>query len=147
MILYNAYDAYFYGETLDFAADSAAIRHQALSNVLPTLREINLFIGNGMFTTRADFPLLQVFTDLGFFAGFLNLFLMLIFPLILILRQNIKNKILINDFQKSQYFSILLYIYNLPNLFLHGTPYEYSMWLPILILYKFLPWRKKEHYV
>jgi hypothetical protein len=145
-ILINAFDGYFYGKTENISVDSAAIRHQSLVKVLPILEEINLFTGNGIFTTRADFPLLQVFTDLGFFAGFLNLFLMFIFPLILISKQNIKHKVLSNDFEKSKYFSILLYLYNLPNLFLHGTPYEYSMWLPVLILYKFIPWKKEEKY-
>ena len=147
MVLNSAYDAYFYGKTSNLAADSAAIRHQTLSNVLPILKDINLFTGNSIFTTRADFPLLQVFTDLGFFAGFINLFLMLIFPLILIIKQDMRNKILSNDLEKSKYFAVLLYLFNLPNLFLHGTPYEYSMWLPILILYKFLSWKKEEPYV
>lgn len=133
-VLISSFYSYFYGISENIARDSAAIRHIRLKEVLPILYEINLFTGNGIFTTRTDFPLLQVFTDLGFFAGFLNLFIMLIYPIYLIIIQ-LKNKKYLEKYS-NEYFAMMIYIFNLPNLIWHGTPYETSIWIPILIYLK-----------
>lgn len=133
-ILVNSFYSYFFGITENVARDSAAIRHIRLKEVLPILYEINLFTGNGIFTTRADFPLLQVFTDLGFFAGFINLFIMFVYPIYLIINQ-LKNKKYLEKYS-NEYFIMMIYIFNLPNLIWHGTPYETYIWIPILVYLK-----------
>ena len=148
MILAQAFDSYFFGEYENLASDSAAIRHENVTQMLYLLPKVDLFHGYGIFTTRADLPPLQVFTDLGILLGFLNLFVMVLIPLYILFKQRSILKTYINDPLYPLYLmSIVTFIFYLPNLFFHGTPYELSIWLPILILYKFAPWHKKVNYV
>lgn len=133
-VLFSSFYSYFFGITENIARDSAAIRHQRLKEVLPILFTVNLLSGNGILTTRADFPILQVFTDLGYFAGILNLFLMLLYPLYIIFKsRNYLKKI---KEYPNEIFVLLIYIFNIPNFIWHGTPYETSVWLPILLILK-----------
>lgn len=146
-ILSNAFNSYFYGEYSNLAADSAAIRHENLNKMFELLPRIDLIYGNGMFMTRADLPILQVFTDLGIITGILNLLAMLLAPLVIFFRQYYNLKTYTNDPLYPLYImSVTIFLFYFPNLFFHGTPYELSIWLPILILYKFAPWNKKRNH-
>lgn len=133
--IFSAFYSYFFGITENIAGDSAAIRNLKLKEVLPILFEINIFTGNGIFTTRSDFPLLQTFTDLGYFPGILNLLIMFILPMTIIINNYERFKK--TDKTLNNNFSMILYVFFLPNLFLHGTPYETSIWIPILVLLHF----------
>lgn len=140
-ILQYAYNSYLYGEQ---GSMSAEIRHNNLKEILSLLPSIELLSGKGIFTTRADQPILQVFTDLGIIPGIINLIAMLIFPIIILLNTLFIIRSYKSDPLYNLYiFTILIFLFYFPNNLFHGTPYEYSVWLSILMLYKFTPWKKK----
>ncbi|HIP34138.1 MAG TPA: hypothetical protein EYG89_05395, partial [Bacteroidia bacterium] len=68
-MLQYAYYSYLYGQT---GSMSAEIRHNNLKEMLNLLPSVELLSGNGIFTTRADQPILQIFTDLGIIPGTIN---------------------------------------------------------------------------
>ena len=140
-VLQYAYYSYLYGEE---GSRSAVIRYHNLKEMLNLLPTIELFSGNGIFTTRADQPLLQVFTDLGIVPGIINLLVMLIFPLVIV----IKSLFIFTSYKKDPMydlfiFSMLFFLFYFINNLFHGTPYEHTIWIPIIMLYKFVPWKKK----
>ena len=142
-ILFNAYNSYFYGQE---GSMSAEIRHNNLKQMFTLLPSIDLFSGYGIFKTRADQPILQVFTDLGILPGIINLFAMFIFPLIILINALLVIRSYKTDRLYVLYiFSIMIFLFYFPNSLFHGTPYEHTQWIPILMLYKFVPWKKKRN--
>lgn len=124
-VLKNAYTSLIIGGNDNL---SAQIRHENYSNGLKTfLYDFNI-LGHGMFTNRIDLPILQTFLDLGLLPGLLFVFSVFFLPLRLIFKS-------IKKIESSRIKLIkVIYMFMLPNYFLHGTPYEYITWLPILLL-------------
>lgn len=138
MHLFDASNSYLTGES---GSLSAQIRHENLSNVFSLIKSVTFFTGNGIYTTRADLPALQVLTDLGYMAFIFNIIVMYIFPVCIVLNFLFNVKSYRDCSLSPLYVSVIsIYLFYLPNNLFHGTPYEYSIWLPILALYKFTPW-------
>ncbi|UPW18272.1 hypothetical protein M0C34_18930 [Agarivorans sp. TSD2052] len=74
--------------------------------------------GSGYKSLWLDFPLLQAYSDLGILFGFLFMGTFLILPCLFSLRY-------INSSNAVGFFS-LLYLANVPRLFLHGQPYDWQ---------------------
>lgn len=144
VLLQYAYESYIFGSKGNLSAE---MRYDNLQKSFDALKNIDIFYGKGIYLTRADLPLLQVFTDLGIISGIINMLAMLLFPLIFLIKSILVVRTYRDDKLYNLYvFSIMFYLFYLPNSFFHGTPYEHTIWLPIFILYKFVPWRKKVNY-
>ncbi len=89
-------------------------------------------MGRGVLHKYLDFPILQGFVDLGIFGGLAFVFITLLLPAYFILFRW-KYELLSNE----RKFFILNYILFIPNLFFHGQPYDYPLWIPIILLFFF----------
>ena len=126
-LIYETFVSLFYGNGLVMSAD---IRSENFQKTIELLN-IDNFFGYGINTFRMDSPILQVFIDFGYFFGIYVLILLFIIPMFKI--YFLLNKPLgINE-----EFAVVIYLFFLPNLFFHGTPYEWNVWLPTLIFYIF----------
>jgi len=145
VMLQYAYDSYLYGTQGNMSAE---IRHNNLKEMLALLPSIDLFDGYGIFTTRADQPILQIFTDLGIIPGTINFIAMFLIPLLFLFRLLfIIKSYKMDELYNLYIFSILIFLFYFPNSLFHGTPYEHTQWIPILMLYKFTPWKKRVNHV
>ncbi|WP_337268718.1 O-antigen ligase family protein [Oryzifoliimicrobium ureilyticus] len=93
----------------------------------------NIVLGAGYKTFWVDCPVLQIFSDMGLFIGALYVFSVLIYPLYRIaLFRNIT--------APSVRLMFILYIVDIPRLFLHGQPYDWAhfsyVFLPYLIYHQ-----------
>lgn len=139
-MLQYAYSSYLYGAE---GSLSAEIRHNSLKQMLELLPSIELLSGRGIYTTRADQPILQVFTDLGILPGIINFMAMFLIPLIILFKLlSIIKSYKADDLYDTYIFAILIFLFYFPNSMFHGTPYEHTIWIPILILYKLTPWKR-----
>lgn len=116
--------ASYFGETSKEA--SATGRRELLQYAM---RNMNNF-GHGYKALWVDFPIVQAFYDLGILGGILFLVISFIIPYILIINSVISQEL---DMIKS--IGIYLYIFDSPGLFLHGQPYDFYIWLRIILLY------------
>jgi len=107
---------------------SASIRYENFKKAFE-LFSITNFFGYGINTFRMDSPILQMSLDLGIIISFFMLYLFFLYPMFNIFYYKIKN------LSENELFSILLYLFFLPNLFFHGTPYEWDTWLPVVLFY------------
>lgn len=117
----------FFGGATSLEDASAAGRVYQRGYALE-LFENSPFFGAGFKAFWVDFPLLQAFSDLGFFFGVVYLLLFLIVPIYLCfwkIRRRTNVHILFNS----------LYILCVPRLFLHGQPYDW-----VVFTYSFLPY-------
>lgn len=121
--LQRGYQAYFYGQAVE---ESAEIRHRLLLYAFSHLT----VGGEGFKALYVDFPLLQAFYDLGIIGGSLFLFVSVAVPAAFF-------KTIL--FSKKKYtidlYGALIYLLFFPNLFVHGQPYDFSIWLPIILFY------------
>lgn len=110
---------------------SAEIRNE---NFIETMNYMSLdnFFGHGINTFRMDSPFLQAAVDLGNILALLLFFIVVIYPLFFLYRIKFTN---LDDSTK---IVILYFVFAFQGFFFHGTPYEYSLWLPVLIFYKFI---------
>jgi len=119
----RGFEAYFYGI---MGEESADIRHSLLLYAYSHLT----FWGEGFKSLYVDFPLLQAFYDLGLLGGLLFLGVTVIVPVL------VSGMILLSkNMNTSATYGALIYFLFLPNLFLHGQPYDYPIWLPIILFY------------
>ncbi len=138
-----AYDAMMHGG--DTHSNSGAVRHENYLKSQKILANLGYFNGEGIFQTQADNAILQAFTDLGYFIGFISLFVILLIPFYILYKQ----LRLLNSYKQSNLYdiyivSIMIYIFNVPNIFFHATPYTISIWIPLLMIYKFTPWKRND---
>lgn len=94
--------------------------------------------GAGIKHFWVDFPLLQAFSDLGLFLGGLYLLIFLVTPLYFcfVCAKNKSDSVLC--------LLGALYILNLPRLFLHGQPYDWSVFIfvaPLVAYAKYSRWK------
>jgi hypothetical protein len=115
---------------------SGEIRNENFKHAFSMLSFSNIF-GYGINTFRMDSPFLQLDLDLGNLLGLSFIYVGLLYPLVLI------KKIQYKRILSSQKLIVLIYLFNLSNLFFHGTPYIYNSWIPILLLYKMI-WHQKN---
>lgn len=96
------------------------LRQQTLDELDP--------IGHGYKYLYIDFPLLQAFSDGGIAFGLLFLITALIVPNLMAV------KMLISPHLSHFYvLAALITIQEVPNLFLHGQPYDYSHWFLLIV--------------
>lgn len=135
----NSINALFHGG--DSHANSGAARYENYSKMFLVFQNINFFYAKGIFLTQTDNAIFQGFTDLGYFMGVYILFFIFIIPMYLIIhgRKIVKKYNNKHNLYNLYNFSIAIYIFNIPNIFFHATPYAISIWLPILLLYKVIP--------
>jgi hypothetical protein len=105
----------------------------ALSRINQRSLAIDLFLNNPVFGAGfkhywVDFPLLQSFSDGGFFFGTLYLLAILVIPLWYCwsLRGSSSSIVIL---------MLAIYILNLPRLFLHGEPYDWTVCTYALLPY------------
>lgn len=130
-LIYGSFTSLFYGNNIVL---SASIRKANFDKAFELLSISNIF-GHGINIFRMDSPILQVFIDFGNIMGIIIFILLVVYPLF---------KLYVFKYELltiNEEFSILIYLFFLPNLFFHGTPYEWSIWLPVLIFFMF---EKKE---
>ncbi|TLP36819.1 hypothetical protein [Arcobacter arenosus] len=136
-ILFSSFETLF-GDKSNALAKSADIRKENFSEAFNYISSDNIF-GHGINTFRMDSPILQANIDLGNIYTVFLIYIFLIVPLIIIAT---KKFIRLNDNSKMVF---LLYLFYFPNLFFHGTPYEYSIWLPVLLMLKFNTYTKEKN--
>lgn len=129
LILNTAYS--LLGMQSDYNVMSASIRNENFKITLEYMSIFNIF-GHGINTFRMDSPFLQTAIDFGNIMAILLFIVAVLYPVFLLFKINylkldINTKII-----------ILIYIFYFQNFFFHGAPYEYSMWLPLLVFYKFI---------
>jgi len=91
--------------------------------------EFNMW-GQGYDALYVDAPVLQAFFDLGLLGGLAFVLVTLVLPFgwwILKVRSS--------GISVEQRFPFLVYLFFLPNLILHGRPYDFSVWLPVMLLF------------
>lgn len=126
--------SYFYGIT--GIEESAETRYYQIYLALNGIFEYPI-AGHGYKSLYVDFPILQSFYDLGLFGGIYFLIIALLLPIIFIIRTMIS----VNS-PALQRFVAYVYVYFTPNLILHGQPYDYPLWLPIVLLFRFIKFKK-----
>jgi hypothetical protein len=94
-----------------------------------TLANINIS-GHGYKALYVDFPILQAFFDLGLAGGLLFLVVAVLIPTVSAIWL-----VAMRNCAAPMRFVGYIYVFFLPNLFFHGEPYDYSIWLPIVTYY------------
>lgn len=122
--LETGFRAYILGEASGEV--SAEIRRVLLEQALA---HVNV-VGHGYKALYVDFPILQAFFDLGLVGGLLFLAVAVLIPSI-----SAFWLIAIRNRPAPVRFAGYVYIFFLPNLFLHGEPYDFLIWLPIVTFY------------
>ena len=118
----KGYQSFVLGE--DNVEESAETRRNLRQK---TLEEFDP-LGHGYKYLYIDFPLLQAFSDGGLGFGLLFLATALIWP------NFIAIKMLLSPHLNQLYgLMALVTIQEVPNLFLHGQPYDYSHWFLIIV--------------
>jgi len=129
-ILGHAFYSLIFGGSTNM---SASIRHEHFKYFLKHFSNFRLF-GHGVNTFRLDSPILQLYIDIGFeFALFFLVLFVFIPSYIILIKKNIS---VIEE------YIIILYLFYLPNMFFHGTPYEWNTWLPTILFYMIFKRRK-----
>lgn len=128
-LIFNTFESLLFGKK---EVMSAYVRYENFQKSFGLFDFNNLF-GFGISTFRMDSPILQASLDFGIFIGFFLLFISIIFPLIILFTVNL------NKLRKESKFIIVIFLFFLPNFFFHGTPYDWMIWLPLLLFYKFKP--------
>lgn len=88
------------------------------------------FFGQGYGALYVDFPLLHAYYELGVIPGTLFFIAALALPLALCLRAWYGARM-----ESLPMFVALLYLFFLPNIGVHGKPYDFSVWIPVLMVY------------
>ncbi|MBP6007900.1 MAG: hypothetical protein KA740_09375 [Rhodoferax sp.] len=119
-----------------FSANSY-LDQSAVGRRIQRAHALNLFSqhplsGAGIKYYWVDFPLLQIFSDMGLFIGSVYILYFFLYPL---------NQCRIGFWQKNQTQMLLgsLYLLNLPRMFLHGQPYDWGIFIYTLPLLAFNP--------
>lgn len=86
--------------------------------------------GRGYRTLRVDAPLAQALYDMGILGGGGFAFITLLVPLLFVAHVALKP-----EPSHAELCGIYLYVVLLPNLFFHGTPYDFTEWLPVVVLF------------
>lgn len=90
--------------------------------------------GHGYKSLWVDFPIVQSFYDGGLLTGGVFSALTLVMPLAMIFRF-VFNK---REHDTIRLFCIYNYILLLPNLFLNGQPYDFYIWLRVILFYSLM---------
>lgn len=125
------FETFFFGGGVVY--DASALGRVFQREYAISLFYLNPALGNGIKEFWVDFPLLQIFSDLGFLVGLLYVFVYFLFPLYCILSRG-KNA------QLPEVFMYGVYILNVPRLFLHGQPYDWTIYLflaPVIHVFVF----------
>ncbi|MDY6927554.1 MAG: O-antigen ligase family protein [Pseudomonadota bacterium] len=115
-----------YGTTIDPSALGRVYQREHALNIF----ENAPWFGNGIKHFWVDFPLLQIFSDLGIVVGLPYVYITLILPIIITLKYKREKGLLLGLF-------IALYLSNMPRLFLHGQPYDWTTYIFISTLFFF----------
>jgi hypothetical protein len=121
----SGYDVYVAGglKEVDESAQTRAILHARVFS------EFNIW-GHGYDALYVDAPVLQAFYDLGLLGGLAFVLIALVVPLLWwVLR------VRSGGLSAVERFPFLVYLFSLPNLILHGRPYDFSVWLPVMMLF------------
>lgn len=105
---------------------SAAQRVQNIARALSGMT----WLGHGVGALRVDVPPIQAFYDLGVLGGVGFSCIVLIIPLLLSGSALLSPKV-----TSSSLFVVYVWLFYLPSLLLHGDPYGFSTWLPVVMLY------------
>lgn len=116
---------FFFGQdvTDQSTIDRIMLRNKAMDGLT--------LLGNGYSSMFIDNPLLQAFYDLGLFGGILFASVALIIPIV---RAFNLFRVGWGNSPASQ-FATYVYLFSLPNLLLHGRPYDFTLWIPIVLFY------------
>jgi hypothetical protein len=118
----RGYQSFVLGE--DNIEESAETRRNLRQQTLDELDPV----GHGFKYLYIDFPLLQAFSDGGIAFGLLFAITALIVPNVMAV------KMLISPYLSHLYaLAALITIQEVPNLFLHGQPYDYSHWFLLIV--------------
>jgi hypothetical protein len=125
----NGFNSYFYGTSEEA---SAAGRRDSLDIAINGLD----IYGHGFMSFWVDCPLIQAFYDGGVIGGVLFGTITLLCPLFLIFRN-------FNFAEEDMIKQIVLYyyIFTIPWLFLHGHPYNFYLWLRIILFYRVIDFK------
>jgi hypothetical protein len=100
------------------------------------MMSIDNWFGYGINTISSkiefDSPFLECAIDFGNIVALLYFYVAVLLPLYIIFKIN---PVSVSADEKT---AIIYYIFMLPNLFLHGSPYEYDAWLPVIVFYALL---------
>jgi len=86
--------------------------------------------GHGFDALYVDFPILQAYYDLGVLGGTAFFLIGLVIPSLWVIR-TITTARSVHSTVPLAY----IYIFFLPNILLHGKPYDFAIWLPVLLAY------------
>ena len=113
--------------------NTGAIRNNTISNMLSEYKwkySITDYIfGKGYMYASLDFAYLQVFMDLGVFAGLYYLYIQMILPIKMILKRPKDNMIF--------FLQMCVIFTTLENIF-SGTPYGHTRFVPLILLLFFM---------
>ncbi len=115
--------SYFGGKSKEASATG---RRELLAYALANMNDI----GHGYKALWVDFPIIQAFYDLGLLGGIMFFVVTFIIPYALII-----NSIILQELDMIKSIVIYLYVFDSPGLFLHGQPYDFYIWLRIILLY------------
>lgn len=119
--------------TAGYYADAAAQGRNYQREEAISLFSDNLFFGVGFKYFWVDFPLLQMFSDSGLILGLIYLFVYFIYPFY-------KSISSITSQDPRLVFFSLLYLCNVPRLYLHGQPFDWQHMvfvLPVVCFFVF----------
>jgi hypothetical protein len=116
-----------YVEGVSGVESSAETRRRLMSNELADLN----WIGHGYRSLYIDCPVLQAFGDGGLALGLCFVVTTLCIPLTFI---GIK---LMSSYEVTLLERLMIYFYliSMPNLFLHGEPYDFTTWFYMIAIY------------
>ncbi|MGE6567070.1 O-antigen ligase family protein [Shewanella vesiculosa] len=99
----------------------------------------NILFGAGYKYEWLDFPLLQVFSDMGIFFGISYMLLFFMLPILFSIR---------NFNTPNVYgFISICYIANMPRLFLHGQPYDWQHLIYVIPVLSFLTINSNKKFI
>lgn len=109
---------------------SAELRHEKFEYAITHLS----IAGSGYKSLYVDSPVLQSFLDLGLVGGGAFLLVALVFPTLGAFRV-LRHR----DAPPHVLAAALTFIVLGPNFFLHGQPYDFQVWLPVVFAYRLTP--------
>lgn len=122
----------------DDEEESAATRKMnrdiALENLHP--------LGSGYKTLWLDLPVLEAVQDGGILGGGIFVIVTLVIPWIYIFTICVTNPTI----SSTKLFCVYAYIYDSPTILIHGRPYDFYIWLRIILLYYSMRQSNIEHF-
>jgi hypothetical protein len=127
-------ESFFYNSGVE---QSAAYRRKAVEYAFANMNEI----GHGYKSLWIDVPVLQAFYDGGILGGSVYLIVAFLVPTVYALRILFRYK----ETDRVKMFCSYIYFLSLPSLFSSGQPYDFFMWLRIILLYSVLDKPRLNH--